>query len=140
VVAAGVQIVRDEVAGEKVFADFMKEAVDRYKSTVKNLDDKQAFYKNLAPSYQAFVAARQKSGAKFSPLAPKLDTWNNAALLAYSNYYSDYSVLERMLRKCDGNLGRFVAWISAVQAKGEKGFEEAPESFLAKLESASGCP
>ncbi len=99
---AGVARVREEVMGEKVFADFMKDAVARYKASVKTLADKEKFYLGLAPAYAVFVAARQKTGAKFTPILPKLETWNNAALLAYSNYYSDYSVLEKMLKKCGG--------------------------------------
>lgn len=137
--AGGAMAVRDEVQGEKVFADFMKDTVDRYKATVKTIDDKQAFYRELSNRYGAFVEARRKSGPKFTPIAAKLDNWNNAALLAYSNYYSDYSTLEKMLRSCGEDLGRFVAWIAGVQ-KNDSGFAGAPEETLAKLAAGAACP
>jgi predicted aminopeptidase len=133
---SGVAAVREEVAGEKVFADFMKATVERYRTSVRTAEEKQAFYRELAPRYAAFVSARKKSGARFTPLNAKLDNWNNAALLAYANYYSDYSVLEKMLRACGGDLSRFVTWIASQQ---KKGFSVAPEEDLAKL-AAGACP
>jgi predicted aminopeptidase len=136
--AAGAAVVRDEVQGEKVFADFMKGSVERYKASVKSLDDKAAFYRDLAGRYARFVEERRKGGAKFTPVQARLDNWNNAALLAYSNYYSDYSVLERMLRSCRGDLGRFVAWIAS--KKKDPGFERAPEEFLATVAAKESCP
>lgn len=136
---AGVAAVRAEVQGEKVFADFMKNTVDRYKSSVKTMADKEAFYRELSGRYTAFVEARRRTGVQFTPVNAKLDNWNNAALLAYANYYSDYSVLEKMLARCEGNLGRFVAWIAAVQKKKDPAFEAGPEEYLAKI--AGGiCP
>ncbi|MGZ3656411.1 MAG: aminopeptidase [Bdellovibrionota bacterium] len=135
--ADGVAIVRDEVGGEKVFADFMKETVALYKATVKTLDQKQVFYRELPARYAAFVLARQKAGAKFTAVPAKLEGWNNAALLAYSNYYSDYSTLEKMLHSCGGDLRRFVAWIAAEQKAGFKG---APEEELAKVAARESCP
>lgn len=137
---AAVTAVKDEVQGEKVFADFMKEAVDRYKGTVKTPDDKRAFYRDLQSRYAAFVEERRKAGVRFTPVQAKLDNWNNAALLAYSNYYSDYSTLEKMLRECGDDLRRFVAWIASVQKKGDKNFENAPEDYLAKLADGGTCP
>jgi predicted aminopeptidase len=134
---AGAAAVRDEVQGEKVFADFMKQAVDRYKVSVRSLDDKAQFYRGLQDSYTAFVSARQEAGARFTPVTAKLDNWNNAALLAYSNYYSDYSVLEKMLHGCGENLGRFVAWIVQLQSKGL--LAGAPEEALAKV-AGDACP
>ncbi|HEY8279356.1 MAG TPA: aminopeptidase [Bdellovibrionota bacterium] len=138
---AGVAEVRAEVVEQKVFADFMKETVDRYKATVKTMANKETFYKNLQASYLSFSQARQKKGEKFQvSKGDKLNTWNNAALLAYSNYYSDYSVFERMLKKCGGSLGRFVAWIAGIQKKDEDAFSASPEEYLVKLEAASVCP
>lgn len=134
----GVAAIRAEVQGQKVFADFMKETVDRYRTSVKSTEDKQAFYRELAARYDAFVKARQKFGMAFTPLPAKLDNWNNAALLAYANYYSDYSVLERMLGACGGDLGRFVAWIARVQERGDAAFRAGPEAYLASLKEA--CP
>jgi hypothetical protein len=104
------------------------------------MEDKRAFYTELAPRYAAFVEDRKKMGPRFTPVPAKLDNWNNAALLAYSNYYSDYSTLEKMLAECKGNLGRFVAWIVDVQKKGDSNFENAPEDFLAKLAANGNCP
>ncbi len=137
---AGVALVRDEVKGEKIFAAFMQEAIARYKSSVKTIADKESFYRELGPRYLAFAAGRQPSEQKNNATAERLQTWNNAALLAYSNYYSDYAVLEGMLKQCNGGLGRFVAWIAAIQDRGESGFKKSPEEFLAKLSARESCP
>ena len=137
--AAGAEAVRDEVRGEKVFADFMKSAVERYKASVKSIEDKSSFYRGLGASYAAFVESRRKGGEKFTPIPAKLEGWNNAALLAYSNYYSDYSVLERMLKACGGDLGRFVAWIEGEQKKGAAEFKKAPEVYLSGI-AGGPCP
>ena len=134
---AGVQLVREEVRGEKIFADFMKGALDLYRSSVKNQDDKAKFYGSLSGSYASFLEQKRKSGEKFTAVRAKLDGWNNAALLAYANYYSDFSVLEKMLAACKGDLGRFVAWISKVQREAGDEFSRAPEDYLGRL---SLCP
>ena len=135
---SGAEQVRSEVKGEKVFADFMKDAVARYKSEVKTFEDKQKFYSELGSRYLSLVADRRKQDPKLLAPAVKLDNWNNAALLAYANYYSDYATLEKMLHACDGNLSRFVNWIVAVQERGDKDFKANPESYLSKLPST--CP
>lgn len=137
--AAGVALVREEVQGEKVFADFMQASIDRYKSTVKDLAAKEAFYQGLPAAYDAFVKERLKT-LKFTPVPAKLAGWNNAALQAYGNYYADMSVFERLLQKCGGNLGRFVGWIKAEQEKGAKGFGDEPEKHMAAMADAGNCP
>jgi predicted aminopeptidase len=137
---AGAALVREEVGREKLFAGFMKDAVARYKATVRNPEDKQAFYRNLGSAYEALARERRFPEPESTAFAKKLAAWNNAALLAYANYYSDYSVLEMMLEKCGGELGRFVAWIAAIQARGESGFRNSPESFLAKVVVTESCP
>jgi predicted aminopeptidase len=134
----GAEQVRAEVRGEKVFADFMRDAVARYKGNVKNLEDKRAFYAELGARYLALVAERRKLDPKLQAPAVNLDHWNNAALLAYANYYSDYATLEKMLRACGGNLQRFVGWVAAVQKRGESAFTAAPEEYLGKL--GVDCP
>jgi hypothetical protein len=69
----------------------------------------------------------------------KFADWNNAALLAYGNYYSDYSVFEAMLKSCGNSLRRFVAWVVAEQEKGTGRFESAPEEYLGELVKESSC-
>jgi predicted aminopeptidase len=135
---AGAEQVRSEVKGEKVFADFMKQAVARYKANVKTIEDKQKFYATLGETYLSLVAERRKQDPKVLAPAVKLDNWNNAALLAYANYYSDYATLEKMLTECGSNLGRFVNWIVAIQKQGDKEFKATPEAYLSKLPAA--CP
>lgn len=130
--------VRAEVRGEKVFAGFMRDAVSRYKASVKNLEDKQKFYGELGSRYLALVAQRKKEDPKILAPAVKLDNWNNAALLAYANYYSDYATLEKMLRACGDDLRRFVGWVAAVQRQGDAAFKAAPEEYLGKL--GGECP
>lgn len=136
---AGVQVVREEVAGEKVFAAFMQATVDRYKATVKDLAAKEAFYKDLPAAYRRFVDERRKR-EKFTPVNAKLEGWNNAALQAYGNYYADMSVFEKLLRRCDGKLGRFVQWIRATQDKGDRAFKDDPEKVLADMADGGSCP
>ncbi len=137
--ANGVALVREEVRGEKVFADFMQASIDRYKANVKNLEAKEKFYKELLSTYEAFVRERAKT-LKFTAVPAKFTGWNNASLLAYGNYYSDMSVFEALLKKCGADLGRFVGWIKAEQEKGERGFKEDPEASLKKLAEAGVCP
>lgn len=130
---------KKEVAGEKVFADFMKATVARYKAEVRNLEQKKVFYGGLTQAYADFVKAtsRQRS---FSPLPVKLAGWNNAALMAYGNYYSDYSLFDKMLSQCGGSVQRFVAWIAAEHEKDKKAFKTAPEEQMRKLADGAGCP
>jgi|GEM_PF-4573167 len=135
---AGVAMVREEVRGEKVFADFMHSAVERYKKTVKDLPAKEKFYRELLADYEAFVKDKQKM-LKFTPVPAKFAGWNNAALMAYGNYYSDMSVFEALLKKCEANLGRFVGWIKSEQSKGDSGFKSDPEAYLKKLVGAGDC-
>lgn len=135
----GVKFVRDEVAGEKVFAAFMHETTDRYKATVKTIAAKEAFYKDLPAAYQRFVQERLRK-EKFTPVAARLEGWNNAALQAYGNYYADMSVFEKLFRRCEGKLGRFVQWIRATQEKGDKAFKDDPEKVLAGMAEAGSCP
>jgi predicted aminopeptidase len=130
---------REEVAGEKVFAEFLNQSIAEYKAGVRTLADKQKFYEGFANRYQAFTEARAKK-EKFKVMPVKLETWNNAALMAYSNYYSDYSVLESMLAKCGGSLKRFVAWISDAQEKDKGRFKSAPEESLAEISKSVACP
>jgi len=137
--AAGVALVREEVRGEKVFADFMQASIDRYKATVKTTEMKEAFYRDLLSTYDAFVKDRQRS-SKFTPVPAKFTNWNNAALLAYGNYYSDMSVFEKLLAKCDANLGRFVGWIKSLQEKGEPAFRADPEAYLSSVAGEGICP
>ena len=137
--AAGLVEAKKEVEGEKVFADFMQGAVAQYKSRVRTLDDKRAFYAELPESYQRFTKAEAAKRA-FTPLPVKLANWNNAALLAYGNYYADFSVFESMLKRCEGSVRRFVAWIAAAQAQDKGRFKKAPEEALAVMAKSENCP
>lgn len=136
---AGEAVVRDEVKGEKVFADFMQASIDRYKSTVKDQAAKEAFYRDLPGAYKRFVEERSKA-MRFTPVNAKLEGWNNAALSAYGNYYSDMSVFEKLLKRCGGELGRFVQWIRATQEKGDRAFKDDPEKVLAGMAETGTCP
>jgi predicted aminopeptidase len=138
--ADGLEKARQEVAGEKLFADFLQGAINRYRSTVHDLPAKDAFYRDLPAAYEAFQVERKRAGGKFLAMPVPLASWNNAALLQFANYYSDYSVFERMLAKCGGNLGRFVAWIAREQEMEKGRFKSAPEQALAELASSAACP
>jgi hypothetical protein len=70
----------------------------------------------------------------------KLDNWNNAALLAYGNYYSDYSLFEKMLGQCGGSVKRFVAWIASEHEKDKSSFRKAPEEQMRRISGAGACP
>ncbi len=137
--AAGEAVVREEVKGEKLFADFMQASIDRYKATVRSLEQKEAFYRDLPAAYQRFLAEKKKS-TKFTPVLARLEGWNNAALSAYGNYYSDMSVFEKLLASCGGQLGRFVKWIKAEQDSGKGSFKEDPEKHLAEMAASGRCP
>lgn len=131
-----VEAARKEVAGEKAFGDFMEEQKKLYLERVHTLEEKEKFYQEIGRRYQNFVDERKSS---IIPLRPKFEGWNNAAFLAYANYYSDFSPLQTMLASCGGNLKRFVRWISwIVQNKTER-LEGAPEEHLASLMKETGC-
>ncbi|MGE3262625.1 MAG: aminopeptidase [Bacteriovoracia bacterium] len=130
---------RREVAGEKVFAEFLHGAIAEYAATVRTLAQKQKFYASFADRYRTYADARAKK-EKFKLMPVKLETWNNAALMAYANYYSDYSVLETMLKKCGGSLKRFVSWIERAQEKEKGRFKSAPEESLEQISKSEGCP
>ena len=80
------------------------------------------------------------SRGEIKVLPVKLEGWNNAALLAYANYYSDYTVLEGMLQKCAGSVKRFVAWIQGAQEKDKGRFKSAPEESLEQIWKTEACP
>ena len=123
------------VAGEKIFGLFIRDAINRYKAEVKNLADKENFYTHLADYYSDFFHKQNSDAEK---LPAKFLHWNNAALLAYANYYSDYSVFEEMLTKCNSDLARFVRWI--IQIRNEPGrFESAPEESLRERVKIESC-
>lgn len=126
------------VAGEKLFGDFMNEMVSFYKSSVRDEAAKKEFYGSLPRRYETFLDKKRKEGFLFKSMEAKMANWNNAALLTYANYYSDFSVFEAMLAKCGGDLPRFVRWISEEQKKTER-FRSAPEEHLAELVKSSSC-
>lgn len=127
-----------EVAGEKAFGDFLFREKKNYESSVRNLEEKNRFYEGLPSRYQKFVSNFSKG--VLDPMPIKFDQWNNAALLTYANYYSDFSVFDSMLKACGDSLRRFVGWISQEQEKGEGRFLSAPEEHLAELVKGSSCP
>lgn len=131
---------RREVAGEKLFGDFLHAELAHYKATVKTAEDKKAYYDTLRARYEAFLEEHKKKGAEFTTLDVKFTKWNNAALLASANYYSDFSVFEQMLKSCNNDLGRFVRWISEEQKKEAGRFKSAPEEHLVDVVKGSSCP
>jgi predicted aminopeptidase len=136
---AGLERARLEVAGEKLFGEFIDSMLAAYRSRVGKEETKEAFYDRLPHRYEEFIEASQKKGAAFTPLKASFKGWNNAALLTYANYYSDFSVMEEMLAKCGGSLSRFVRWIAAEKEKGTGRFLSAPEEHLVEIVKGSSC-
>lgn len=126
-----------EVCGEKHFGEFMKTGEKTYVETVKDEAGKKNFYDSMEKRYQDFVEKRKSEGC--TPLKASFKNWNNAAFLAYLNYYSDFSVFDALLAKCGGDLGRFVRWIKAEEEKATGRFESAPEEHLRELVKESSC-
>lgn len=126
-----------EVAGEKLFGDFLHGEVESYPRSVRNLDEKKDFYERMPDRYRNFLAKQKLIHKK---MEVKFTGWNNAALLTYANYYSDFSVFEAMLRACGDDLARFVSWIVLEQKKGTGRFLSAPEEHLAEIVKGSSCP
>ena len=62
---------RREVAGEKLFGDFLHAELANYKATVKTTEDKARFYDTLRARYEAFLAAQKQKGADFTMLDVK---------------------------------------------------------------------
>lgn len=136
-----------EVKSDAVFGKFMKEAVAVYKREVEALAEgdseralkrKAEFYAGLAERYQKFA------GADVLPL--KFKDWNNAVLLGYANYYTDYSPYERGLAACGGDLKRFAAWLASSFAPAWKAAQKergapksAPEEYLENLAKTGRC-
>lgn len=135
----GLERARREVAGEKLFGEFIEGVLEAYRRDVGKTESKESFYANLPKRYEEFLALRAKKGESFLPLKANFAGWNNAALLTYANYYSDFSVMEEMLAKCGGSLSRFVRWISAEQEKGTGRFLSAPEEHLVEIVKGSSC-
>lgn len=136
--AGALEEARRVVRGEKIFGEFMKWAEDQYRQTVTDLAAKEHFYRGLSERYRKFLAERAKEN--FVPIDGKFfQNWNNAAFLAYLNYYSDTSIFERMLNKCGGDLGRFVRWIAYESEKDAGRFESAPEEHLGNVVKESSC-
>ncbi len=133
---------RAEVAGEKIFAEFIKQSIEQYKSTIevlaekdpaKTLEAKKAFYASMFTSYEDFFTRKKNSlqNLEAKKMPAKFENWNNATLLTYANYYADFSVFEAMLRECAGSLPRFVRWVVSENAKGH--LNDAPEQVLSDL-------
>jgi predicted aminopeptidase len=129
---------REEVKGEKLFGDFIQAMMEAYKTKVGKGETKTDFYGKLQARYEDMVNAHLKT-TRFVPLKAKFENWNNAALLTYANYYSDFSVMEEMLTKCSGDLSRFVRWIVAEKEKGTGRFASAPEEHLVEVVKGSSC-
>ncbi|NUM88087.1 MAG: aminopeptidase [Bdellovibrionales bacterium] len=124
---------RTEVETQEKFARFVQEMGARYRREVEPLaragrraealERKRSFYESLPAEWE-----RRGGGA----LKSDFGRWNNAALLAYEKYFSDAGVLEGLLKKCGGDLARFVRLIVREREKGGV-FGEAPERRLAEL-------
>lgn len=135
--ATALELAKREVAGEKLFGDFLFRERKSYEGSVKTIEEKVRFYLEMPKRYEQFVKAQ---GDRVVPLPVKFENWNNAAFLTYANYYSDFSVFEKMLATCGDSLARFVGWIAQEQEKGEGRFLSAPEEHLAELVKGSSCP
>ncbi|RZA05823.1 MAG: hypothetical protein EOP11_11870 [Proteobacteria bacterium] len=131
---------RKVVAGEKLFGDFLHEQVELYKKTVTTPEQKAEYYGTLRARYEDFLSAAAKKGVKFRKMDVRFSKWNNAALMASANYYSDYTTFETMLKSCGDDLGRFVRWIAAEQKKEAGRFKGAPEEYLVDLVKNASCP
>jgi len=127
-----------EVAGDKILGEFFVSELSLHRSSVKGVVTKTKFFEGQANRYKQFIDAKNSDGLKFIPRDFRFDRWNNAALLAYANYYSDFSVFEKMLSLCGGDLGRFMDWI--VREKKAGRFVGAPEEHLVDLVKGSSCP
>ena len=121
---------KKHIKGEKLYGDFLFLAKKKYLEEVRSLDAKEKFYHNIGADYKKFLEVRKAAGDEFEPLAMNFQNWNNAAFLTYLNYYSDFSVFEAMLKKCDGDLHSFVEWISRQEKTGGAKFKENPEDYL----------
>jgi predicted aminopeptidase len=128
---------KKEVMGEKLFGDFLNDVVAAYKNEVADLGQKKQFYARLPQRYKDYLAGKKSAGMEFTAMEPKLEAWNNAALLAYANYYSDFSVMEAGLKKCSGDLARFVRWLALEKQKGR--LNGAPEEHLSGIVKDSSC-
>lgn len=138
--AAALAEAKKEVEGEKLFGLFIKDQLELYKAKVITPEQKAEFYASMRKRYEDYLEAKKKAGQDFTMLDAKFAKWNNAALLALSNYYSDYSTFEEMLKACGNDVGRFVRWIAAEQEKGTGRFKSAPEEHLVDLVKGSSCP
>lgn len=127
-----------EVVGEKILGEFFVSELSLHKSSVKDAVSKAKFFEEQTNRYKQFVSTKLSSGLKFIPRDFRFDRWNNAALLAYANYYSDFSVFEKMLSLCGGDLSRFMGWIEHEKKSGR--FVGAPEEHLVDLVKGSSCP
>lgn len=128
---------KKEVMGEKLFGDFLNDTVAAYKAEVKTMEQKNDFYAHLPQRYKNYLAKKKASGLDFQAMEARLEGWNNAALLTYSNYYADFSVMEAALKKCSGDLARFVRWL--VQEKQTGRLDGAPEEHLSGIVKDSSC-
>ncbi|MCO5144215.1 MAG: aminopeptidase [Oligoflexia bacterium] len=128
---------RLEVKGEKFFGEFMDEMKSLYLEKVQTIEQKKIFYQQILVRYKEFIVKKQKTAA-FKPLDVKFENWNNAAFMAYLNYYSDYSIFESALKHCDGSVKKFVGWIQRLQKESGR-FLDAPEEHLMEVLKGSSC-
>jgi predicted aminopeptidase len=111
---------------EAVFGLFIKSTEENYKKNVKSLADKEKFYAKLDTEYDHFVQSMKKQYPLSQRLNLKLASWNNAQLLAFSNYYSDPAIFERHLKLCANDIKRLIAGLKMK----EHSLQSAPEEFL----------
>ncbi len=120
----------------KKFGLLVRYSMARYHTEVESLADAgkiDAAKTAKARFYQWFVGEAKSIGYTNK----ELEKWNNAALLAYSKYYYDESVFEALLRKCAGDLSRFVRWVKAENDKGH--LKDAPEDRLKTAAQEEPC-
>ncbi len=124
------------------FAVFVQKQAANYRATVEALarsgrkveafEKKREFYGALPGEWKQFA------GPDAGLLRVDFSKWNNAALLAYEKYFADVSVFRGLLRKCGGDLSRFVKLIVREQQKGGA-FLGAPEQQLAEILKEGDC-
>lgn len=114
----------------------VKRSIERYKTEVELLADAgktESAKTKKVEFYRKFAQEAQTLGY----LDKEFSSWNNAALLAYSKYFYDESVFEELLKKCHGDLGRFVRWIKGENEK--ERLEDAPEDRLKAMAQEETC-
>lgn len=114
----------------------VKQAIERYQAKVEALATQGKMAEATAAKtefYLWFVAEAKRIGYQNK----EFSQWNNAALMAYSKYYYDESAFTVLLKKCNGDIGRFVRWIKSENEK--ERLKDAPEDRLKAMAQEETC-